>query len=70
MVVANSKGAPGEVVVVVYKWPKLPRPNSTLLQYVLFMSCFGVLWSVLRGRNVTVCGETYRVVRRIGEGGT
>lgn len=33
------------------------------------MSCVGVFWSLLWGKNVTVGGETYRVLRRIGEGG-
>jgi serine/threonine kinase 16 len=33
------------------------------------MSCVGTFWSLLWGNNVTVNGETYRVVRRIGEGG-
>lgn len=33
-------------------------------------SCVGALWSVLWSKNVTICGDTYRIVRRIGEGGT
>ena len=33
------------------------------------MSCFGAFWSVIWGRNITVRGDTYRVVRRVGEGG-
>ena len=30
----------------------------------------GALWSLLFGRNLSINGETYRVVRRIGEGGS
>ena len=29
----------------------------------------GALWSLLFGRSVNVNGESYKVVRRIGEGG-
>lgn len=34
-----------------------------------YMACVGVFWTLLWGRNVTVCGDSYRIVRRIGEGG-
>ena len=33
------------------------------------MSCIGAIWTLLWGRDVSVCGDSYRVVRRIGEGG-
>ena len=33
------------------------------------LSIMGALWSLLFGRSVSVNGESYKVVRRIGEGG-
>ena len=36
----------------------------------LSMSCFGSVLSYLFGRNELVNGHNYRVVKRIGEGGT
>lgn len=33
------------------------------------MACVGAFWTLLWGRNVSVCGDSYRVIRRIGEGG-
>ena len=33
------------------------------------MSCFGYVWSVVFGGTISVNEETYRIVKRIGEGG-
>ena len=33
------------------------------------MSCFGYVWSAVFGGTISVNEETYRIVRRIGEGG-
>ena len=49
-----------------------PRPVAFVYAYntkVPTMSCFGSVLTYLFGRDEAVNGHSYRVIKRIGEGG-